>query len=93
MEYGSKRLIILAEISRNPFRSAPEIAAAVNCSEMYVRSVASRRGVVYGRHLIEVAQSGNLVWLQREADRLGVSVPDLINLIVTDARLDAEEAA
>lgn len=86
---------ILHEIGEDPLRSASEIADASNCTPTYVRAVASRAGLSIGRPGNVGPQpfglsSENLEWLKTEAQQAGVKIAQMLNAVVTDARVEQE---
>lgn len=93
---GPIRDRILAEIAVDPRRSAAEIGAAAGAREDYVRSVASR----YGKEIGATPHAGrgpfclsepNAEWLRAEANKANVALAEILNGIVTDARLEDQE--
>ncbi|MBU2963351.1 hypothetical protein KO516_21495 [Citreicella sp. C3M06] len=85
-------MAIIAEFERDPNRSSFAVAEAAGCTANYARAIARREGIVCGRALKVPAKSTrNIAWLKDEAARLNLSVPALLDAIVTDARCEAED--
>ena len=89
---------IRAEINRDTHRSAAQIArdlqaAGVQASPRYVLAVARRARIVLGptdprdRRAWRINRT-NLHWLRNEAQAANVSVSDMLNAILTDARCE-----
>ena len=93
----TKTQLILQALRANPEKSSYYIADLLpNISASYVRSVAKRYGINTGkarRLRINAAQLSkeNTQRLKQEQKRLNLSFSDLLNAIVTDARLDYVE--
>ncbi|QAX31300.1 hypothetical protein [Leisingera sp. NJS204] len=93
---------IVAEIERDPGRMGREIVAACGCSVGHISRIASQQNLIFGtRYLrsktraeaVPLSQLAdeNASWLRRRGAELGVSLTELVNACVTDARLDEEE--
>lgn len=87
---------ILEEIRRDPVRSSSEIAEAIGVEPSYVRAIARDNdieiGTGHGRPYRGVCRE-NMLWLRRQATMNNCTVGELLNGVITDQRLDAEEAA
>lgn len=86
---------VIAEISRDPNRTSVQIAEALGVRPAYVRTVARRNGIKYGvpRKARKRISRENVLWVHEAAQDAGCTFYEMLNAIVTDARLDAEEAA
>ncbi|MBU2962735.1 hypothetical protein KO516_18260 [Citreicella sp. C3M06] len=83
----------MREFTADPERTCFAIAQAAGCSAAYVRVVAHREGVTFGRALrVPARATKNRIWLECEALRMNCTIGEVIDAIVTDARLDSEEA-
>lgn len=95
----SRKEKVIAEIMRDPHRDGRAIATAAGCSRAHVSAVALREGLTYGRRLELEAERCQVVgflsrenfdWLWDAAQDSGVSVSDMLDGVVTDARLEEE---
>lgn len=95
MARGDLKKRVVAELNRDPYRSAAAIAKAADVQISYVRTVAHQESVSIGdrkraRTRSVVLSFENLNWLEAQAAEHGVDAADLINACVTDHRLDDE---
>lgn len=83
---------IHAALMADPLADGREIARRVGCSDAYVSVVRGRYGLRPGFITTGILMSDNenTKWLVREAQRNGVTVPQMLDAILTDARLDSE---
>ncbi|GGG77686.1 hypothetical protein GCM10011415_28250 [Salipiger pallidus] len=86
MSWGEKKHKVLRALRSDPRQPVRTIAADLGVSASYVRAVKSRSGITAGEMSPE-----NLLWLKSQAARDNLTVPQLLNGLVTDARLEAEE--
>lgn len=87
---------ILEEIRKDPIRSSEQIAAAAGVHPSYARAVARDNDITIGtragRPYHGVCKE-NMAWLKKQAAMHGVTTGEMLNGIITDQRLDAEEEA
>lgn len=84
---------IWAEIGRDPSRTAPEIARAVGTRPPMVRVVAYRYRLRFGQSLRPPFERlrllpENRAWLHGQAKKNKVGIYDMLNAVVTDARVE-----
>lgn len=91
---GSASARVLEEIEADPNRSALEIAAIVGCSHTLVYHIAKEWGVTVRKYTKSVSLlDDNIAWVNHAARSSGVDVHELVNSIITDARLDEQDRA
>lgn len=88
---------VMAEIAGDPHRTGRAIAEAAGCALSYVYTVARREGLAFGRsraaarrEIVAFLGAENFDWAVGAAVESGVSVSDLVNGLVTDARMEEE---
>ena len=82
----SKHEAILQYAKQHPTASTGDIARAVGTTAAYVIAAKSRAR----RPRFQLSKE-NADWLTNQSTQLGVSLDDVINGCITDARLDEEE--
>lgn len=100
LTYGQSfmKAAILAEIKRDPLRKGHEIAEAANTRASMISKVARESGILYGEAAIREREraktiravfcKANASWLKAECEKTGVNLEEMLDAIVTDARLD-----
>ncbi|TNE43412.1 MAG: hypothetical protein EP341_11360 [Sphingomonadales bacterium] len=85
---------IIAEIERDPFRTASEIGEAADATISYVATVSKRHGLRYGRPRKNITSAQlsdeNKLWVTAQAKSLSITPGELINAVITDARIEEE---
>lgn len=87
---------VLDELQRNPCRSSVDIAKVADASPSWVRKLAAIHGFKVGTRgggRFAGVSPENMRFLREEATRLNCSTRDMVNAIITDARIDAEETS
>jgi hypothetical protein len=89
-----RRDLIIRQMRSEPKKSAAEIARITGATTKYVYMIASEIGMQ--SHLrtpdaLDRLEEANAHWLMQSARSSNVTWPELLNAIVTDARLDATE--
>jgi hypothetical protein len=100
MKRGDMTKLILEELKANPRRTSIEIGEALGCRSGFVRSVACRNGISFGRRrksdgrpqkqFYVAPDVENRKWLEGEIERLGVTASVILNALITDVRLEEE---
>ena len=97
MEHGDIRKAIIAEIERDPNRSAKEIGAATGATAHYVAQIARMNGLKYraprpgSTWAMRGITEENWQWLRDEARETKTHIGEFLNAIITDARLEDQE--
>jgi hypothetical protein len=84
---------IRQELERDPDQRVKDVAAKLGCSPASVSVMRSRMGLIgKPRPSMEVVFSNaNMKFLYDQADKRGVSMPEMLNAIITDARMEGGE--
>lgn len=92
MAKGEKTQAVLAAVKAAPLARNVDIARELGCTPSFVSTVRQRNRCLRVKFLATTVRLSpeNDAWLFAEAERHGVSVSDLVNGIVTDARVEAE---
>lgn len=83
---GRTKQTLIDELRRDPVRTTKQLADAVKCSQSFVSIVAKEIGVSVGDE-----QHRNAMWLKKQMQKWGMSRCEVINLLITDARLQEED--
>lgn len=92
MAYGDKARAIRAAVEADPARRNVDIARDLGCLPQEISSWRRRNGMLrrtYTPSLVAFSRM-NAEWLGETAAADGLSVADLVDAIVTDARLDGD---
>ena len=88
---GTKTQTILRELQKDATRTAGTIAKIAGCAPGTVRTVAAQNGFTVGRGPgRDRMEPANRDFVASEASRLNVTFTEMLNAIITDARLDAD---
>jgi len=84
---------IIQALHENPDRTSREIAYALGANADYVRTVASRQNIRINagrrrRARLTMIRNDNYTWLEAEAEKNSLRLGEMLDAVITDARVD-----
>lgn len=89
---GNVRDKIKAELDRDPLQRNADLARKLGVRPSYVSTVRQRHGYPLMGNARFSLDNENSEFIRKEADRHGVTPTQILNAIITDARLDEVES-